>query len=78
MQMSDIQQMFLTHKADIKFGGADAESIAEEARREHMDRFFPNLMDRQLSTEDIRLGMKKFIKKKASHRQKLLCANMFM
>lgn len=78
MNMTDIQQLFTNHKADIKFGGADAESIAEEARREHMDRFFPQLMDRQLSPNDINLGMKKFLKKKASHRQKTLCAHMFM
>jgi len=78
MQMADIQQLFSNYKADIKFGGADAESIAEEARREHMDRFFPHVMDRRLSAEDVNLGMKKFLKKKASHRQKLLCTNMFM
>lgn len=78
MKMHDIQQLFSNHKADIKFGGADAESIVEEARREHMDRFFPRVMDRKLSAEDINAGMKKFLAKKASHRQKLLCANMFM
>mgnify|MGYP006161317445 CR=1 FL=1 len=78
MNMADIQQLFNNHKADIKFGGADAESIAEEARRVHMDRFFPELMDRILSPNDINLGMNKFLKKKASHRQKTLCAHMFM
>tara|TARA_B100001094_G_scaffold329723_1_gene393114 strand:- start:1265 stop:2464 length:1200 start_codon:yes stop_codon:yes gene_type:complete len=78
MKLSEIQQLFSSHKADIKFGGADAESIAEEARREHMDRFFPALMDRKLSDTDINLGMKKFLEKKASHRQKLLCAHMFL
>jgi len=78
MKTQDIQQLFSNHKADIKFGGADAESIAEEARREHMDRFFPYVMDRRLSAEDVNLGMKFFLKKKASHRKKLLCTNMFM
>ena len=78
MKMQDIQQLFSNHKADIKFGGADAESIAEEARREHMDRFFPSVMDRRLSAEDVHMGMRKFLEKKASHRQKMLCVNMFL
>ena len=78
MKVTDIQRLFSDNKADIKFGGADAQSIAEEARREHMDRFFPNVMDRKLSTEDINRGMNNFLKKKASHRQKSLCTHMFM
>ena len=78
MNLTDIQHLFSLNKGDIKFGGADAESIAEEARREHMDRFFPSCMDRKLSSVDIKRGMNNFLQKKASHRQKCLCVNMFM
>ena len=78
VSLEDIQALFMSNKADIRFGGADAENIAEEARRVHMDRFFPKCMDRVLSQGDVGNGMKNFLKKKASHREKSTCPNMFV